>query len=73
MSSQRLNKTPLEPWVIARISVQIPSEHYNCTAGLVEVSTHVSSLLFCPESSIKMSTVRERAAYWVAPSNPSHL
>ena len=73
MSFQRLNKAPLESWVIARISAQILSEHYNCMAGLAEVCTHVSSLLFCPESSIKMSTVRERAAYWVAPSNPSHL
>ena len=29
MSFQRLNKAPLEPWVIARISAEILSEHYN--------------------------------------------
>ena len=76
MHSQRLNETPLEPWVIARSSREIVSAHCNCMAGLAETCTHVASLLFCTEISIKIresSTVRDRAAYWVAPSNSSHL
>ena len=41
-----------------------------------EVCTHVASLLFWTEISIKIresSTVTDRAAYWIAPSNPSHV
>ena len=45
-------------------------------AGLAEFCTHVASLLFWTEFSIKISessTVTDRAAYWVAPSNKSYL
>ena len=45
-------------------------------AGLAEFCTHVASLPFWIETSIKIresSTVTDRAAYWVTPSNPSHL
>ena len=45
-------------------------------AGLADVCTHVASLLFWTEISIKFresSTVTDRAAYWVAPSNLNHL
>ena len=45
-------------------------------AGLADVCTHVASLLYWTEISIKFresSTVTDRAAYWVAPSNPNHL
>ena len=45
-------------------------------AGLAEFCTHVASSLFWTEISIKISessTVTDRAAYWVAQSNPSYL
>ena len=45
-------------------------------AGLAEFFTPVASSLFWTEISIKISessTVTDRAAYWVAPSNPSYL
>ena len=45
-------------------------------AGLAEFCTHVACSLFWTEISIKISessTVTDRAAYWVAPSNPSYL
>ena len=45
-------------------------------AGLAEFCTHVASSLFWTEISIKISessTVTDRAAYWVAPSNPNYL
>ena len=76
MHSQRLNEAPLEPWVIARSSGEILSAHCNSMAGLAEVCTHVASLLFWTEISIKIresSTVTGQAAYWVASSNLSHL
>ena len=76
MHSQRLNEAPLEPWVIALSSGEILSAHYNCMAGLAEVCTHVASLLFWTEISIKIresSTVTDPAAYLIAPSNPSHV
>ena len=74
--SQRLNEAPLEAWVIAQSSGEILSAHCNCLAGLAEVCTHIASLLFWTEISLKIiesSTVTDRAAFWVAPSNPSHL
>ena len=76
MHSQRLNEAPLELWVIAESSGKNLYAHYNCMAGLAEVCTHVTSLLFWTEISVKIresSTVTDWAAYWVAPSNPSHL
>ena len=76
MHSQRLNEAPLELWVIAESSGENLYAHYNCMAGLAEVCTHVTSLLFWTEISVKIresSTVTDWAAYWVAPSNPSHL
>ena len=45
-------------------------------AGLAEFCTHVASSLFWTEISIKISEssiVTDRAAYWVAQSNPSYL
>ena len=45
-------------------------------AGLAEFCTHVACSLFWTEISIKISessTVTDRAAYWVAPSNKSYL
>ena len=76
MHFQRLNKAPLEPWLIARSSGEILSAHSNLMAGLAEVCTHVASLLFWTEISIKIresSTVTDPAAYWIAPSNPSDV
>ena len=73
---QKINEAPLEPWVINRSSGEILSVRCNCMADLAEVCTHVASLLFWTEISIKIigsSTVTDRTAYWVAPSNLSHL
>ena len=72
MHFQRLNKATLEPWLIARSSGEILSAHTNLMAGLAEVCTHVASLLFWTEISIKFresSTVTDQATYWVEPSN----
>ena len=76
MHLQRLNEAPLKPWVIARSSGEILSPYWYCMAGLAEVCTHVASLLFWTEISIKIresSTVTDPAAYLIAPSNPSHV
>ena len=76
MHSQRLNDVPLESWIISRNTGEIICGHCNCMAGLAEACTHVASLLFWVEISIKIrdsATVTDKAAYWVAPSNPSKL
>ena len=67
---------PWKPNFRIKSSGEILSAHCNCMAGLAEVCTHVASLLFWTEISIKIresSTVTDRAAFWVAPSNPSNL
>ena len=55
---------------------EILSVHFNCMADLAEICTRVTSLLFWTKISIKVresSTVTDRAVFWDAPSNLSHL
>ena len=75
-TGKKINEAPLEPWVINRSSGEILSVCCNCMADLAEVCTHVTSLLFWTEISIKIiesSNVTDQTAYWVAPSNLSRL
>ena len=65
MHLQRLNEAPLKPWVIARSSGEILSPYWYCMAGLAEVCTHVASLLFWTEISIK----KQRILYCNRPSS----
>ena len=76
MHSQRLSEAPLLPWIISKLNGEIICGHCNCMAGLAEVCTHVAALLFWVEISVKIresSTVTDKPAYWVAPSNPTKI
>ena len=69
--SQRLNEPPLKPWVIAEEVGAVVSAHCTCMAGLAEVCTHIASILFCLEFTVKRResmTLTDTKAYWIAPS-----
>ena len=51
--SQRLNEPPLKPWVIAEEVSTVISAHCTFMAGLVEVCTHIASILFWLEFTVK--------------------
>ena len=73
MHSQRLNQTPLNPWIIAKENGEILSAHCTCMAGLAEACAHIAAILFWVEMSIKIrnsKTVTDKLAYWVNPSMP---
>ena len=76
LHSQRLNCSPLGPWVIVENDRKVLSGHYTCMAELAEVCTHVAALLFWVEMSVKIrssKTVTDQKAYWVTPSNNASL
>ena len=69
--SQSANKAPLQPWVITEITGKVLSGHCDCMAGLGEVCTHVSAMLFAMEAIIKIrnnKTVTDEPAYWMLPN-----
>ena len=66
LRSQRLNSSPLCPWVIVENDGKVLSGHCTCMAGLAEVCTHVAALLFWVEMSVKIrssKTVTDQKAY----------
>ncbi|XP_033754238.1 uncharacterized protein LOC117337378 [Pecten maximus] len=70
--SQRMNDTPLRPWVIASPSGIIDCAHCDCMAGLGEACTHVGALLFYSMEAYRLSkekTVTQDKAYWLLPSS----
>ena len=74
--SQRLNSSPLCPWVIIENDGKVLSGHFTCMTGLVEVCTHLAALLFWVKMSVKIDlskTVTDQKAYWVTPSNNASL
>ena len=72
LHSQRMNVTPLHPWLIAEKNGKILAGHCNCMAGLGESCTHVAALLFAIEAAVRIretKTVTAEKAYWVLPSS----
>ncbi|XP_013415512.1 uncharacterized protein LOC106177314 [Lingula anatina] len=70
LHSQRMNEKPLRPWVIVEKDGRVVAGHCTCMAGLGEACTHVASLLFYMEASVKIRnslTVTQEKAYWKLP------
>lgn len=68
--SQKLSEKPLTPWVISEVSGKILAAHCDCTAGLGETCSHVSSLLWVVATGVEKRdslTVTQKSAYWVMP------
>lgn len=62
--SQRLSKKPLAPWAIAEKEGKIIVGHYDCMAGLGETCSHVASMLWAIEASVRLRdsmTVTEKS------------
>jgi len=69
--SQRMNETPLHPWLIAEKGGNVLTAHCNCMAGLGESCSHVGALLFAIEASVKLTksqTVTQEKSYWLLSS-----
>lgn len=61
--SQRMNETPLHPWIIFEDNVI--SAHCDCMAGLGESCSHVASVLFYLEAAVRLRescTVTQKSA-----------
>ncbi|XP_069139431.1 uncharacterized protein [Argopecten irradians] len=69
--SQRMNETPLHPWLIAEKNGNVVSAHCNCMAGLSESCSHVGAMMFAVDATVKLrdsQTVTQQKAYWLLPS-----
>lgn len=74
--SQRMNETPLLPWLIAETDGSVISAHCTCMAGIGEVCSHVGAVLFAVEAAVKIrntKTVTQEKAYWLLPSSISKI
>ncbi|KAK2139206.1 hypothetical protein LSH36_1942g00006 [Paralvinella palmiformis] len=70
--SQRMNATPLFPWIIIHEAGNVKSAHCSCKAGPGETCLHVASVLFYIEAAVhltEVSTVTQTSAYWIHPSS----
>lgn len=71
LHSQKLREKALRPWIVAEKDGNIVASHCNCQAGLGEVCTHVSAMLFSIEAVVRIRdarTVTEKPAYWKLPA-----
>ena len=69
--SQRMNDTPLHPWLVAETTGNVLAAHCDCMAGLGEVCSHVGALLFAIEAAVKLrnsQTVTQEKSYWMLPT-----
>ncbi|KAL5013934.1 hypothetical protein ScPMuIL_008204 [Solemya velum] len=69
--SQRTTDPFLVPWLIAEKSGCVLCGHCTCMAGLGEVCSHVSALLFAIEATVRLrnsKTVTQEKSYWLLPS-----
>lgn len=53
LHSMRLNEPPLKRWVVCEDGGIILAGHCTCIAGLGEVCTHVSAILYAVESIVR--------------------
>lgn len=76
LHSQCLWEKPLRSWVVAERDGAVVCSHCDCQAGLGEVCTHVSALLFSIESIARIwneRTVTQKPAYWKLPPEMKKL
>ena len=68
--SQRMNDTPLSPWILVEKSGNVLVAHCNCIAELGESCSHIGAVLFyiAYATGIRDSkTCTEEKAYWLLP------
>ena len=70
LHSQRLREQALRPWIVADKAGTVCTGHCDCMAGLGEACTHIATLLFAIDATVKMrdsKTVTQQPAYWLLP------
>lgn len=68
----KLSLKPLNPWVIAEKDGKILASHCDCQAGLGEACTHIASLLYAVDGTVRVRdsrTVTQEPAYWLLPAS----
>ena len=68
MHSMKLSLKPLNPWVIVEKNGKVLASHCDCQAGLGEACTHVASLLYAVDGTVRVRdsrTVTQEPAYWL--------
>ena len=68
--SQRMNETPLSPWIIKKKSGNILAAHCNFMAGLGESCSHIGAVLFYIEYATRIRDSKactEEKAYRLLP------
>ena len=68
----KLSLKPLNPWIIAEKDGKVIASHCDCTAGLGEACTHIASLLYAVDGTVKVRdsrTVTQEPAYWLLPAS----
>ena len=76
MHSQRMNDTPLRPWIIAEKGDKIISEHCDCMTGLGEACTRITAKVFWVDATVRTreaKTVTQEQAYWVLPTDVTKI
>ena len=72
--SQCLRETPLSSWVAIKEDGEVICAHCSCMAGLGEVCSHVSAVLFAVDTGVRIrtgGTCTSVAYSWLAPSSKS--
>ncbi|XP_074614405.1 uncharacterized protein LOC141874140 [Acropora palmata] len=69
--SQRMNETPLKPWVAATNEGTVVTAHCNCMAGLGGACSHVGAILFAVEAGVRIkrsTTCTSVPCKWLMPT-----
>ena len=69
--SQRLSDTPLKVWVAVKENGEVVCAHCNCMAGLGEVCSHVTAVLFTAEANTQVKNRTSSISLpcaWLPPS-----
>ncbi|XP_052780480.1 uncharacterized protein LOC128217384 [Mya arenaria] len=71
LHSMHLKEKPLNPWLISEKNGAILASHCDCMAGLGEVCTHVASLMFSIDETVRLRDARTRTEdpnWWIISS-----
>ena len=66
--SQRMNETPLKPWVAGTNKGTVVTAHYNCVAGLGGACSHVGAILFAVETGVRIKRPTTVPCKWLMPT-----
>ena len=68
----KLSMKPLNPWIVVEKDGKVIASHCDCQAGLGEACTHIASLLYAVDGTVRVRdsrTVTQEPAYWLLPAS----